>query len=80
MKLTENKLREIIREEIQSLNEAGPKIKVSKEEENLIELRDRIEASSKGGSASRYSKEFDKEKAKALKAINQMISYTKIGG
>jgi hypothetical protein len=61
------------------INEAAPKLKTSKEEAGLLKLRDEIRRSSKGGSASRYSKEFDAAKKKALKAIEDMITYAKIG-
>jgi hypothetical protein len=61
------------------INEAAPKLKTSKEEAGLLKLRDEIRRSSKGGSASRYSKEFDAAKKKALKAIEQMITYASIG-
>jgi hypothetical protein len=62
----------------ESINEAAPRITTSKETETLLELRDRVANSNKGGS-SRYSKEFDKAKTKALRAIEQMLTYTKIG-
>jgi len=62
----------------ESVNEAAPRITNSKETEALLELRDRVANSSKGGS-SRYSKEFDKAKTTALRAIEQMLTYTKIG-
>jgi len=61
------------------INEAAPKLKTSKEEAGLLKLRDEIRRSSKGGSASRYSKEFDAAKKKALKAVEDMITYAKIG-
>ena len=62
----------------ESVTEAAPRITNSKETEALLELRDRVANSSKGGS-SRYSKEFDKAKTTALRAIEQMLTYTKIG-
>ena len=61
------------------INEAAPKLKTSKEEADLLKLRDEIRRSRKGGSASRYSKEFDTAKKKALKAVEDMITYAKIG-
>ena len=61
------------------INEAAPKLKTSKEEAGLLKLRDEIRRVRKGGSASRYSKEFDAAKKKALKAIEDMITYAKIG-
>lgn len=60
-------------------NEAAPKLKTSKEEAGLLKLRDEIRRSRKGGSASNYSKEFDAAKKKALKAVEDMITYAKIG-
>ena len=62
----------------ESVNEAAPRITNSKETDALLDLRDRVANSSKG-SSSRYSKEFDKAKTKALRAIEQMLTYTKIG-
>ena len=61
------------------INEAAPKLKTGKEEAGLLKLRDEVRRSSKGGSASRYAKEFDAAKKKALKAIEDMITYAKIG-
>ena len=60
-------------------NEAMPKYRSSKEEENLIGLRDEIRRARKGGAASRYTKEFEAAKKKALKAVEDMITYAKIG-
>lgn len=60
------------------VNEAAPRMTSSKETETLLELRDRVANSSKGG-GSRYSKEFNKAKTNALRAIEQMLTYTKIG-
>lgn len=60
-------------------NEAMPKYKASKEEESLIGLRDEIRRARKGGAASRYTKEFEAAKKKALKAVEDMITYAKIG-
>ena len=61
------------------INEAAPKLKTSKEEAGLLKLRDEIRRARKGGAASRYSKEFDAAKKKALKAVEDMITYAKIG-
>jgi len=61
------------------INEAAPKLKTSKEEAGLLKIRDEIRRSRKGGSASRYSKEFDTAKKKALKAVEDMITYASIG-
>tara|TARA_R110002153_G_scaffold213111_2_gene365643 strand:- start:1035 stop:2558 length:1524 start_codon:yes stop_codon:yes gene_type:complete len=72
-KLTWESLKESL-----GLNEAAPKMTSSKETDNILELRDMVANASKGGSG-RYSKEFDKAKTKALRAIEQMLTYTKIG-
>lgn len=61
------------------INEAAPKLKTGKEEAGLLKLRDEIRRSSKGGSASRYAKDFEKAKKRALKAVEDMITYAKIG-
>lgn len=61
------------------INEAAPKLKTGKEEAGLLKLRDEVRRARKGGSASNYSKEFDAAKKKALKAIEDMITYAKIG-
>ena len=63
----------------ESLNEAAPRIKTSKEEASLLDLRDQIRYAEKGGSGSRYAKDFEKAKKKALSAIGDMITYIKIG-
>ena len=63
----------------ESLNEAAPRIKTSKEEASLLDLRDQVRYAQKGGSASRYAKDFEKAKKKALSAIGDMITYIKIG-
>mgnify|MGYP003641851434 CR=1 FL=1 len=63
----------------ESLNEAAPRIKTSKEEASLLDLRDQVRYAQKGGSASRYAKDFEKAKKKALSALGDMITYIKIG-
>jgi hypothetical protein len=83
IKVTKDESKENTMKNLQTLesfiNEAAPKLKTSKEEAGLLKLRDEIRRSSKGGSASRYSKEFDAAKKKALKAVEDMITYAKIG-
>jgi uncharacterized protein YbjQ (UPF0145 family)/uncharacterized protein YnzC (UPF0291/DUF896 family) len=78
-----NEARENTMKNLQTLesfiNEAAPKLKTSKEEAGLLKLRDEIRRSRKGGSASRYTKEFDSAKKRALKAIEDMITYASIG-
>ena len=64
--------------EASELHEAAPKLKTSKEEAGLLKLRDEIRGSRKGGS-SRYAKDFDSAKKRALKAIEDMITYAQIG-
>ena len=61
------------------INEAAPKMKKSKEVEELEKLRMLVINSKKGGAGNRYGKEFDKEKNKAVVALDNMISYAKIG-
>jgi len=83
IKVTKGESKKYIMKNLETLesfiNEAAPKLKTSKEEAGLLKLRDEIRRSNKGGSASRYSKEFDAAKKKALKAIEQMITYASIG-
>ena len=83
IKVTKDESKENTMKNLQTLesfiNEAAPKLKTSKEEAGLLKLRDEIRRSNKGGSASRYSKEFDAAKKKALKAIEDMITYASIG-
>ena len=62
-----------------TMDEAAPRIKTSKEEESLLDLRDQVRNAQKGGSESRYAKDFEKAKKKALSAIGDMITYIKIG-
>jgi len=61
------------------VNEAAPRMKKSKEVEELEKLRTLVINSKKGGAGNRYGKEFDKEKNKAIVALDNMISYAKIG-
>jgi len=61
------------------INEAAPKMKKSKEVGELEKLRMLVINSKKGGAGNRYGKEFDKEKNKAVVALDNMISYAKIG-
>ena len=79
----DNKLKENYMKKLQTLeafiNEAAPKMKKSSEESELLNLRDQVANAQKGGSASRYAKDFEKAKTKALRAIEQMITYAQIG-
>ena len=61
------------------INEAAPKMSDSAETKNLLNLRDQVANAQKGGSEGRYGKDFEKAKTKALRAIEQMITYAKIG-
>lgn len=60
-------------------NEAAPRMSNSAETNNLLNLRDQIANAQKGGSESRYGRDFEKAKIKALRSIEQMITYAKIG-
>ena len=61
------------------VNEAPPKMKNSKEVDNIIKTMAVVSGLQKGGMESRYGKDFLKAKRKALKAINDMLTYAKIG-
>jgi hypothetical protein len=61
-------------------NEAAPKIKNSKETEQIKKLYIAASGLKKGGGSGRYGKEFDAAKKKMLKAFNDMLTYSKIGG
>ena len=63
----------------ESVNEAAPKMKKSKEVGELEKLKSLVVNAKKGGAGNRYGKEFDKEKNKAIVALDNMISYAKIG-
>lgn len=62
-----------------AMNEAAPKMTDSQETKALVDLRLKISRAKKGGSSSRYAKEFQKYQKDALKAIEQMIKYAEIG-
>ena len=64
---------------LENFNEAAPKMGNSAETNNLLNLRDQVANAQKGGSEGRYGRDFEKAKTKALRAIEQMITYTKIG-
>jgi len=61
------------------VTEAAPKMKKNVEAENIQELMNQIANAQKGGGSGRYGKEFDKAKTKALRAIKDMVMYSKIG-
>jgi len=88
MKMTEDVLRELIRKELTSTlegapnvakNEGAPKMAKNEEAEHIQELMNQIANAQKGGGSGRYGKEFDKAKTKALRAIKDMVTYSKIG-
>jgi hypothetical protein len=62
-----------------AMNEAAPKMKDSKETKALVDLRLKVLRAKKGGSPSRYSKDFQTHQKNALKAIEQMIKFSEIG-
>jgi hypothetical protein len=61
------------------VNEAAPRMKKSKEERDIEKSMMIVSGLKKGGAGNRYGKEFDKAKNKALAAINDMLTYAKIG-
>ena len=61
------------------VNEAAPRMKTSKETEELERIKKLVVNARKGGMGNRYGKEFDKAKNKAVVALDNMISYSKIG-
>jgi hypothetical protein len=61
------------------LKEAAPKMKENKDAVHLQELMDSVANAQKGGSGNRYGKDFDKAKTKALRALKDMVMYSKIG-
>ena len=66
--------------EEESVEEAAPRMKTSKETENIKKVYMALSGLKKAGGSGRYGKEFDSAKKKALKAMNDMLSYSKIGG
>ena len=61
-------------------NEAAPKMRKNKEAENIKKVYMALSGLKKGGGSGRYGKEFDSAKKKALKAMNDMLTYSRIGG
>jgi len=59
--------------------EAAPKMKKNKEAAAIQDLMNRVASAQKGGGSGRYGKEFDKAKTKALRAMKDMVEYSKIG-
>jgi hypothetical protein len=61
------------------IKEAAPKMKKSKESENIKKIWMATSGLTKGGGSGRYGKEFDKEKKKAMNALYNMLTYSNIG-
>lgn len=59
--------------------EAAPKMKSSSEEKQIGNIMKMVSNAKKGGGSGRYGKEFEAAKKKALKAIKDMLTYSKIG-
>ena len=62
-----------------NLKEAAPKMKTSAEEKQIGNIMKMVSNAKKGGGSGRYGKEFESAKKKALKAIKDMLTYSKIG-
>jgi len=60
--------------------EAAPKMKTSKETENIKKVYLATSGLKKAGGSGRYGKEFEAAKKRALKAMNDMLTYSRIGG
>ena len=60
--------------------EAAPRMKVAKETQNIKKVYMALSGLKKAGGSARYGKEFDSAKKKALKAMNDMLTYSRIGG
>jgi len=69
----------ITENEEETVEEAAPKMRKNKEAENLQKLLNLVANAQKGGMGSRYGKEFDKAKIKALRAMKDMVTYSNIG-
>ena len=63
-----------------TVQEQAPQIKDSRETKELQDLYLQVAKAKKGGLGNRYPKEFESAKKRALKALNDMIMYSKIGG
>ena len=62
-----------------SSDEAAPKMKDSKETENIKKIFQMANLAKKGGGSGRYGKEFEQAKKKAVKALADMYKYSRIG-
>ncbi len=63
----------------EEVDEAAPRMKPSKEFENVKKIWLATSGLKKGGAGNRYGREFDSAKKRALKALNDMMTYAKIG-
>jgi hypothetical protein len=63
----------------ESITEAAPKMRKNEEAIYLQELMNKVANAQKGGPESRYSKEFNKSKTNALRALKDMVMYSTIG-
>tara|TARA_R110002051_G_scaffold325807_1_gene431523 strand:+ start:5951 stop:6217 length:267 start_codon:yes stop_codon:yes gene_type:complete len=61
------------------MKEAAPKMKSNPEAKIAADVMMKLANLKKGGSGNRYGREFEKAKTKALRAMEDMISYIKIG-
>ena len=59
--------------------EAAPKMKDSKETENIKKIFQMANLAKKGGGSGRYGKEFEQAKKKAVKALADMYKFSRIG-
>ena len=64
---------------IKRIDEAAPKMRKNEDAIYLQELMNKVANAQKGGSESRYSKEFNKSKTNALRALEDMVMYSTIG-
>ena len=62
-----------------AVTEAAPKMRKNEDAIYLQELMNKVANAQKGGSESRYSKEFNKSKTNALRALKDMVMYSTIG-
>ena len=61
------------------MKEAAPKMKPNKEANIAADVMIQLANLQKGGLGNRYGREFEKAKTKALRAMEDMVTYIKIG-
>ena len=61
------------------VDEAAPRMKSSKETEDITKVWKIASGLKKGGAGNRYGREFDSAKKRAVKALYDMLTYSKIG-